>query len=106
MARVDISLNGRIYPIACEDGQENRVREMAAYVDRKFAELRNSGHAATDMHLLAMVTLLVADELFDARAAVRDQENDAAPNEDPVVAAAVESLAARVESIADRLERT
>ena len=106
MARVDISLNGRIYPIACEDGQENRVREMAAYVDRKFAELRNSGHAATDMHLLAMVTLLVADELFDARAAVQEQEGDGVPSEDPAVLAAVEGLATRVESLAERLERT
>ena len=66
MARVDISLAGRNYPIACDDGQEERVRRIAAYIDGKIASI---GHmpTATDTHLLVMASLMLGDELFDAQ---------------------------------------
>ena len=33
MAQVDIEVNGRFYRMLCEDGQEARLQELAAYVD-------------------------------------------------------------------------
>ncbi len=39
VARVDISLGGRHYPIACDDGQEDRVRRIAAYIDKKITTM-------------------------------------------------------------------
>lgn len=114
MARVDVTLNGRIYPIACDDGQEGRVRDMAAYVDRKLAEVSAAAQTATDMHQLVMVALLVADELFDARATaegwggagVADGQAEAALVDEEVVDAALEHLAQRMEALAASLEQS
>ncbi len=67
MARVDITLNDRVFPIACEDGQEGRLMEIAGYVDDKLREIKTGIGTASDMHLLVMAGLMVADELLDAR---------------------------------------
>ena len=124
MARVDVMLNGRSYPVACDDGQEARVRDIGAYVDQRMADIRGQAATVTDTQLLAMVSLLLADELFDlqtraeaqARAdaqAVADAqahaERMAASAPDPNVTAmeadAVGRLAERIEHLASRLEQ-
>ncbi|HET8727510.1 MAG TPA: cell division protein ZapA [Alphaproteobacteria bacterium] len=109
MARVDVTFNGRVYPIACDDGQEQRVREIAAYVDVRLAEVKASVRSASDAHLLLMVCLLLGDELFDMRAALdgnapADASGDGADGAE--AAEAVSRIAGRIEAIAARLERT
>lgn len=103
MARVDVTLNGRIYPIACEDGQEPRVLEIAAYLDGLIGEVRKAVRNVTDMHLLVMASLMVADELFDARDRIASLTPP--PGEADAVADAVERLAGKVEAIAAKLEQ-
>ena len=44
MAQVDVSVNGQSYRIACEDGQEDRLVDLAAMVDEKVRE-REQQHA-------------------------------------------------------------
>lgn len=100
MARVDVNFNGRIYPIACDDGQEQRVRDVAAYVNDRLGEIKASVRSASDTHLLVMVSLVLADELFDVRAG---QLGEAAEAD---TAAALDRLAGRIEAIATRLERS
>jgi cell division protein ZapA len=64
--RVDIALNGRTYPVACGEGEEERVRAIAAYVDEKAAQIRASAGHVSDAHLLALTCLMLGDELFEA----------------------------------------
>lgn len=78
MARVDVTLNGKVYPIACDDGQEARVQECARMIDERMAEVRGAVRSATDNHLLVMVCLLFADELLDMRQQVADAQSQAA----------------------------
>lgn len=66
MPRVDVVLNGRTYPVACGEGEEERVRAIAAYVDGKAAQIRSSAGHVSDAHLLALTCLLLGDELFEA----------------------------------------
>lgn len=106
MARVDVTLNGRIYPIACGDGQEGRVRDMAAYVDRKLAEVSAAAQSASDMHQLVMVALLIADELFDARAAADGWTGAGEADDAALVEEALNRLAQRMEALAARVEQT
>ncbi|MEE8272610.1 MAG: cell division protein ZapA [Alphaproteobacteria bacterium] len=101
MARVDISLGGRQYPIACDDGQENRVREIAAYIDGKIS-LIGAVPAVTDTHLMVMASLMLGDELFEAQA--RLAGGAAAPADSAPLAEAVGRIAGRIEAIATRLE--
>ena len=110
MARIDITLAGRSYPIACDDGQEERVLEIARYIESRMTEIRGSFASVGDNHLLVMVTLLVVDELFDARdelalwsGAAQDQA-DGSPN-GSLAEEMVARLTNRVEALAARLEQ-
>jgi len=39
MPLVNAMVNGRAYTIACDEGEEEHLRELAAYVDGKVREL-------------------------------------------------------------------
>ena len=107
MARVDIMINGRPYPIACDDGQEDRVRDMAAFVDDQLGRLRSTAGSASDMHLMIMVSLMLADQLFDTAGNMR-QTPPPPPTprpsaDDPALAARLGKLADVVEGLAERV---
>ncbi len=68
MAQVAITLNDRTYRLVCDDGEEDRLVELAGYVKAKVEQLRAElGHVG-DERLMLMAALMIADELFDARA--------------------------------------
>lgn len=67
MASVSISISGRQFDIDCDDGQEGRVLELAAYIDQKLQTIARGSGAFNDSHLLVLTALVLADELFDAR---------------------------------------
>ena len=50
----------------CGEGEEGRVRQLAAYVDRQVADLARGQTQVGDARLLLMASLLVADKLSDA----------------------------------------
>jgi len=104
MARVDISLGGRHYPIACDDGQEDRVRRIAAYIDDKITTM-GSLAGATDTHVLVMASLMLGDELFDAHSRLKSTPAESGAAEEESVAASISHLANRLETIAARLEQ-
>ncbi len=112
MAQVAVTINGRGYQIACDDGQEVHLRQLANYIDRRVAELVAAMGQVGDMRLLVMVSLLIADELSDANAEMaelrrgRESRQSAEDQVGHVAAQAIETLAVRVEEIAARLERT
>lgn len=110
MAEIDVEINGRSYRIACDDGQESHIAELATYVDRKVAGLVSSVGQVGDARLLVMASLLLADELADAYAALDDAKDveqgaqGAAQAAESRAVQALTSLAARIEGIAARLE--
>ncbi len=115
MAEVAVKINGREYPIACEDGQEEHVTRLAAYVDRRATDLATEVGQVGSAQLLIMVSLLVADELSDAFTEIERVQAEAAAAKDEAkqtaladldadLAPAVDHLAARIEAIAVRLE--
>ena len=67
MAEVNISMNGRVYEIGCDDGQEDRVMDLASYIDQRLQKIARSGAAYNDAHLMVLTTLVLADELFELR---------------------------------------
>lgn len=102
MAQVTITMNGRHYAIGCADGEEARLRNLAAELDRRMSGLVEEVGQIGDARLLVMVGLLLLDEMEELRAEARGGEGDSADK----VAAIVEGLADRVESLAARLEGT
>ena len=39
MAQLSVTIHGRNYPIVCDDGQEEHVTRLAAYIDKRATEI-------------------------------------------------------------------
>ena len=61
MALVNVTVNDRSYTIACDEGEEDRLQELAAYVDSRVKELIETVGQAGEQRLLLMAALLIAD---------------------------------------------
>ncbi len=101
MANVDVEIAGRSYSVACRDGEEAHLKSVAAVVDRKARDAAAALGSMTEARQLLFASLLLADELKEARAGNAPVYE---PEPDPAVAEALERLAARVEALAERLE--
>ena len=114
MGQVAVTINGRSYEVACDDGQEDHLVRLASYIDKKVAELVTSVGQIGDTRLLVMSSLLLADELSEAYSeltSLRGDDDEAPDGPAPdspaneTLVAGIETLAQRVEDIAARLER-
>jgi cell division protein ZapA len=103
MAQVEVTINGREYRIACDDGQEGHLEGLAAYVDRRVSELVSAVGQVGEARLLVMVSLLIADELSETFASL-ETGGAAAGEASERLAQATEALAEKIENIAARLE--
>jgi cell division protein ZapA len=102
MASIDLEVGGRKYTLACRDGEEEHLRDVAAMVDRKAREAATALGNIGEARQLLFAALLLADELKERGVTATPPAAPATP--DPVVADALEDLASRVEMLADRLE--
>jgi cell division protein ZapA len=110
VSQVPVMVNGRSYNIACDDGQEPRIRRLAHYVDARAGEfVRNLGQVG-EARLLLLAALVIADELSDANEALAQEKSRAraaqseADGETDAAADAIHGIAQRIEAIAARLE--
>ena len=101
MAQVSLTVNGRAYQVACEDGEEEHLQELVESVGQ-----------VGEGRLLLMAALLIADELSEAydelddvRAKLELRPMDSGAHA-RASARAIETLAARLEDIAARVEST
>lgn len=105
MANIDIEVGGRRYSVACRDGEEEHLRAVAAEVDRRAQDAAKAMGNLPETRQMLFAALLIADEIKEIRAGAGIPD-PVAPPPDPAVAEALERLAARVETLADSLERT
>jgi cell division protein ZapA len=73
MGQVAVNVNGRSYRFDCGDGEEARLKELAAYVKGRIDTLAREYGTVGDERLMLMAALLITDELFDARAAAAEK---------------------------------
>jgi cell division protein ZapA len=115
MSEVKITLNGRLYDIGCDPGQEARVVELASYIDQRLQQIARSGAAYSDAHLLVLTSLVLADELFDVKesaSSVRNSAQKSVPvraealnkEEEQVLNRILEQITKRVDGIAAKLQ--
>ena len=77
MGQVSVTLNSRSYRLACEDGEEARLVELATHVKERVDALTTEFGQVGDERLLLMAALLIADELWDTREALEVQIEEA-----------------------------
>ena len=61
---IEISLLGRSYKIACEDGEREALLEAAAYLDGKMAEIKKTGKVSGTDRIAVMAALNIAHEFL------------------------------------------
>ena len=67
MSQVTITINSREYAVACEDGQESSIIRLSRVLDEKAKLLTQGNQQVNENMLLAMVGLLLADELNELK---------------------------------------
>ncbi len=105
MGQVAITIKGNNYQIACDEGQEERLIRLGAYVDERTTELVKSVGDVGDMRLMVMASLLVTDKLFDAIAEIEKLRAEAAQSKQSAPPAKTdESLSPLINAVAERIE--
>ncbi len=108
MGQVSITIRGRQYQIACDDGQEAHLARLGRYLDEQTQGLAATTGAVNDTMMMVMVALTVADELTDANAKLEAHSSTGRVAQDKIdigTAALLNGLAKRIEDIATALER-
>ena len=105
MSQVAVTINGRNYSVACDEGQEPQVEKLARYVDGKVEGLVQSVGQIGEPRLLMMASLLIADELSDLHEEIASGRHGAGVgSEEAALATRVDAAARQIEAIAATLE--
>ena len=95
MSNVHLTIGGRRFTVACSDGEEEHVAQLAGIVD---STVTSAGlRQLSEPRMLLFASLMLADELHGARTALADATS---PRESPVAA----EVAERIGRITERLE--
>ncbi len=112
MSHINVTINGRQYRMACEEGQEARLLRLAESLETRISALRGKFGEIGDQRLTVMAALMVADELDDAATRIRAVEEELDALRDVRVIAAERAkatqaaVASALNSAAERIEKT
>jgi cell division protein ZapA len=105
MAQVSVTIDGRKYRLACNEGEEARLESLAGMVDGKIGEMRAAFGEIGDQRLVIMAALTIADNLGEARDQAAAERKRCAETEEraQAIASSLEELGSRLEALAARL---
>lgn len=108
MAEVTLHIGGRQYDVHCRDGEEAQLRRLAGIIDEKTAIARRASPGLTEVRQLLFASILLADEIDELRAQGKaqgalDLTPVANPAEEEAIAARLNAIAERIESLAQKL---
>ena len=112
MNHINVTINGRQYRMACEEGQEARLLKLADGFEARIGTLRGRFGEIGDARLTVMAALTVCDELLDANNRIRGLEEELETLRGVRVAAADRARATQtavanaLNAAADRIEKT
>jgi cell division protein ZapA len=119
MAQVSVSINGRQFRMACEDGQEGHLMNLARELDVRIERLRAKFGEIGDTRLTVMAALTIADELGEMGMRIQRLEDELMAVQEAHVAttdrnkiaqaavtAALTAAAERIESVTKKLNQT
>ena len=116
MAQVTVTIDGKAYRMACEEGQEDHLTELAARFDRYVAHLKSQFGEIGDLRITVMAGIMIMDELseltrkvgkLEAEVAALDANRDGAletqQHNEQIVVSALSEIASRLESLTARI---
>ena len=75
MANVNIKFNNKDYLLSCDDGQEESLKKLTIFLDKKYSELKDKLGNIGENKLLLITTIQLIDEYFDLKQKVTNQKN-------------------------------
>jgi len=119
MAQVMVTIDGKQYRMACDEGQEDHLIDLAGRLDRYVAHLKEAFGEIGDQRLTVMAGIMVIDELTELQKRVRGLESEIATlrktrddaltradRNESALTGALSNLADRMENLAARVVRT
>jgi cell division protein ZapA len=112
MSHINVTINGRQYRMACEEGQEVRLLKLAESLEARIGSLRGKFGEIGDARLTVMAALMVSDELLDTNNRIRALEAELDSLRDVRLAATDRAKATQIavanalNAAADRIEKT
>ena len=76
MANVNIKFNNKDYLLSCDDGQEENLKELANFLDSKYAELKKNLGNIGESKLLLITAIKMVDDYFDLSKKVNSKKTD------------------------------
>ena len=74
MANVSIKFNNKDYLLSCDDGQEESLKSLTKFLDKKYSELRDKLGNIGENKLLLITTIQLIDDYFDLKQRVSQQK--------------------------------
>jgi len=112
MNHINVTINGRQFRMACEEGQEARLLNLAENFESRIQNLRGKFGEIGDARLTVMAALTACDELLDAVNRIRSLEEELAGLRDVRASAADRAKATQtavanaLNAAAERIEKT
>lgn len=76
MANVNIKFNNKDYLLSCDDGQEEDLKNLTKFLDKKYSDLKEKLGNIGENKLLLITTIQVIDEYFDLKKKVLSQKKN------------------------------
>ena len=74
MANVNVKFNNKDYLLSCDDGQEESLKKLTIFLDKKYCELKDKLGNIGENKLLLITTIQLIDEYFDLKQKVTSQK--------------------------------
>jgi cell division protein ZapA len=116
MAQVNVTISGKTYRMACDDGQEDHLTDLANRLNRSIEQLRSRFGDIGDQRLTVMAAITLADQQEETERRLEEREAEIAGDAnvrrdgrarreaaDAELAAALAAIAERVEGLAGRI---
>ena len=76
MANVNIKFNNKDYLLSCDDGQDEDLKTLTKFLDKKYSSLRDKLGNIGENKLLLITSIQVIDEYFDLKKRVQSQKEN------------------------------
>ena len=75
MANINVKFNNKDYLLSCDDGQEESLKKLTIFLDKKYNELRDQLGDIGENKLLLITTIKLIDDYFNLKQKVALQKN-------------------------------
>jgi cell division protein ZapA len=116
MPQISVTIDGKAYRMACEEGQENHLTELAARLDRYVGHLKSQFGEIGDLRITVMAGIMIMDELsemtrkvsaleaeIDGLKSNRDGSLEVQQKSEQMLVSTIEELSQRIEGMAAKL---